>query len=70
MKRYFIDGVSEVSVSDDGSVVSITCGNFSEGEMKPEFQIVLPARSFVSLSKFFNLAINRLTFPQEEVKKD
>ena len=69
MKRHFIDGVSEVSVSDDGSVVSVTCGN-SEGEIKPEFQIVLPARSFASLAKFFSVVIEKLTFPMEAVKKD
>lgn len=54
MNRYFVDCVTEVAISEDQSVVSLTCGSFDkEQNPQADFQIVMPRAAFLSLSNFF-----------------
>lgn len=71
MKRYFVDCISEVNISDDHSVVSLVCSNFEKGktEPTPDFQIVVPVKAFCSIAAFFesvNKSIGEINSQKEE----
>ena len=71
MKRYFVDCISEVNISDDHSVVSLVCSNFEKGktEPTPDFQIVVPVKAFCSIAAFFE-SVNKSLGEIQSQKED
>ena len=66
MNRYFVDCVTEVAISEDQSVVSLTCGSFDkEQNPQADFQIVMPRAAFLSLSIFLEELNEKLGIKSE-----
>ena len=71
MNRYFVDCVTEVAISEDQSVVSLTCGSFDkEQNPQADFQIVMPRAAFLSLSNFFEGLNEKLGIKPETQKTE
>lgn len=56
--RYFADGISSVTASEDKTIVSLTFANVPKGGKKgakpvEAFEVVLPAAGFAAMAEFF-----------------
>ena len=53
MKRYFIEKINEIKISNDNAIVFLNCGSISpeSGKFETDFEITLPQESFLHFAK-------------------